>query len=270
MRGNARRRPWPLSHAGIQTPKEERRGCAGGHALPSVPRPPHGAPEARRSSMAVQVPPPEQVKAAATATGMIRRGQGHDPRCGARSRRKGAGPRLRHNPSPAALSTASALLLRHVLVGPGGLEAGGGRRAGGGEPLKRCITVPIPAARRRHGTFPGRPRWPGPLARRGAACRPPPGCAGHAPHRLARGLLGGPVERRGRSRDRGRCVKSLRERTQSAQKRFVPMHPKSAIANNALGVDEVDHTAYRPVFLPRTVERCDLRPGIVEERKRQP
>lgn len=41
-------------------------------------------------------------------------------------------------------------------VGPGGLSAGGGVRAGGGEPRKRCRTVPIPAARRRHGMSPGR------------------------------------------------------------------------------------------------------------------
>src|SRR5438552_1142806 len=64
--------------------------------------------------------------------------------------------------------------------------------------------------------------------------------------------------------------KSLRECTQRAQKRVVPMHPRAAIANHALGVDEVDRPAYRPVFLPRTVERGDLRPGIMEERKRQP
>src|ERR687888_2158485 len=64
--------------------------------------------------------------------------------------------------------------------------------------------------------------------------------------------------------------KSLRECTQRAQKRVVPMHPRAAIANHTLGVDEVDRPAYRPVFLTRTVERGDLRPGIVEERKRQP
>ena len=116
--------------------------------------------------------------------------------------------------------------------------------------------------------FLARARWPGALASRGATRRPPPGGAGHAPHRPARGRLGGPVERRGRSR--GRCVKSLRERTQRAQKRVVPMHPRAAIANHALGVDEVDCPAYRPVVLPRTIKRGDLRPGIVEERKRQP
>src|SRR5689334_19010454 len=63
--------------------------------------------------------------------------------------------------------------------------------------------------------------------------------------------------------------KTLRERTQSTQKRVVPMHPRAAIANHALGVDEVDRPADRPVVLTRTVERGDLRPRIVEERKRQ-
>jgi hypothetical protein len=51
--------------------------------------------------------------------------------------------------------------------------------------------------------FLGRARWPGALASRGVTHRPPPGGAGHAPHRPARDLLDGPVERRCRSRGRG-------------------------------------------------------------------
>jgi len=69
------------------------------------------------------------------------------------------------------------------------LYAGGGLHAGGEEPRKRCSPVPIPAARWRPGMFLARARWPGALASRGATRRPPPGGAGHAPHRPARGQL---------------------------------------------------------------------------------
>src|SRR5262249_41740128 len=97
----------------------------------------------------------------------------------------------------------------------------------------------------------GPERWP----RAPPRCSGPAGWAGRAP---------------GPEPGRGHCVTSLRERTPRAQKRVVPMHPTAARSNHALGVDEVDCPAYRPVVLPRTIERGDLRLGIVEKRKRQP
>ena len=130
------------------------------------------------------------------------------------------------------------------------LYAGGGRcaRRRARQAVQNC-----PDPRNESRDAPGRARWPGALASRGVTHRPPPGALATRPTALLGTCW---TDRSSADAEAGAGAEAAVSRAyasnlQSAQKRFVPMHSRAAIANNASGVDEEDRPADRPVFLTR-------------------